>query len=96
MKRARGNLDLVVDGAPCGSHTLTQGDTVELDMATGTSKFAPGESDHLTVEDLGPGEKTIEIWLPHNEQVDLVALQSDELQDHVSLCLSPGRPCRHI
>ncbi len=78
IKRARGKVDVVVDGAPCGSHALTQGDAVELDMATGASTFAAGESDHLTVEDLGPGEKTIEIWLPHNEQVDLLALRSDE------------------
>jgi hypothetical protein len=77
VKRARGNLDVVVDGTLQASHTLAQGDSVELDLQTGTSTFLPGESDHVTVDDLPAGQKTIEIWLPHNEQVDLIALRSD-------------------
>ncbi|MGC4938623.1 GDSL-type esterase/lipase family protein [Kribbella sp. DT2] len=77
LERARGALDVVVDGTMLGSYPLTQGDLVELDMQTGTTTFAAGTSDQVTVIDLPPGEKTIEIWLPHNEQVDLVALHSD-------------------
>ncbi|GAA1619112.1 SGNH/GDSL hydrolase family protein [Kribbella sancticallisti] len=77
LKRPRGALDVVVDGCVQASHTLTEGDSVELDLATGTSTFAPGKSDHVTVAELPTGEKTIEIWLPHNEQVDLIALHSD-------------------
>ncbi|UJW28533.1 GDSL-type esterase/lipase family protein [Saccharothrix sp. AJ9571] len=78
MKRARGALDFVLDGAFHGSHVLTHGDFTELNLDTGTSTFTPGESDHVLVEDLASGEKTIEIWLPHNEQVDLIALHTDE------------------
>jgi hypothetical protein len=77
VKRARGNLDVVVDGKLQTSHTLAEGDSVELELQTGTSTFLPGASDHVTVGDLPVGEKTIEIWLPHNEQVDLIALHSD-------------------
>jgi hypothetical protein len=77
LERARGAVDVVVDGAVHESHLLAQGDAVELDMQTGETTFVPGTSDHITVADLRPGEKTVEIWLPHNEQVDLVALHSD-------------------
>lgn len=77
LERARGALDVVVDAAMLGSYRLTQGDLVELDMQTGATTFGAGTSDQVTVIDLPPGEKTIEIWLPHNEQVDLVALHSD-------------------
>jgi hypothetical protein len=77
VKRARGNLDVVVDGILHASHTLAEGDSVELDLQTGTSTFVPGRSDRVTVEGLPAGEKNLEIWLPHNEQVDLIGLQSD-------------------
>ncbi|MDI5977916.1 SGNH/GDSL hydrolase family protein [Amycolatopsis magusensis] len=78
IKRARGALDFVIDGAFHGSHVLAHGDFTELNLGTGTSTFTPGDSDHVLVEDLVAGEKTVEIWLPHNEQVDLVALHTDE------------------
>ncbi|GAB3826262.1 SGNH/GDSL hydrolase family protein [Kribbella italica] len=77
LKRARGALDVVVDGTVLDSHTLIHGDFIELDLQTGASTFVQGASDHVAVTDLPPGEKTLEIWLPHNEQVDLIALHSD-------------------
>jgi hypothetical protein len=77
LKRARGAVDVVVDGTMRESQILAHGDAVELDMQSGSTTFVPGASDLVTVDDLPSGEKTIEIWLPHNEQVDLVALHSD-------------------
>ncbi|GAA5028642.1 SGNH/GDSL hydrolase family protein [Terrabacter aeriphilus] len=77
MPRPRGAVDVVVDGGELASHPLTGGDALELDMATGASTLVPGETDVVVVDDLPAGEKAIEVWLPHNEQVDLVALRSD-------------------
>lgn len=77
VKRDRGALDVMIDGTIHTSHTLTGGDTTELDVHTGASTFTPGESDTFTIENLPFGEKQIDIWLPHNERVDLIALRSD-------------------
>lgn len=77
MKRARGAVDVIVDGQPHSSSVLSGGDYVELDMQTGTNAFTPGSSHRVTIGELGEEEKTVEIWLPHNEQVDLLALHTD-------------------
>ncbi|WP_072801763.1 GDSL-type esterase/lipase family protein [Rhodococcoides yunnanense] len=75
--RARGAIDVLVDDAIHTSRVLTQGDIVELDLNTGASAFVSGTSDRITVDDLPHGAKRIEMLLPHNEQVDLIALYSD-------------------
>ncbi|MEU4595919.1 hypothetical protein [Nocardia sp. NPDC023988] len=75
--RARGAVDVVVDGVFHHSHVLTGGDTIEIDPRTGTRTFESGASELVTITALAPGEKTVEIWLPHNEQIDLIALRSD-------------------
>ena len=75
--RARGAIDVVVDDVFRHSHVLTGGDAIEMDVQTGTRTFEPGAPELVTVTDLPAGQKTVEIWLPHNEQVDLIALRSD-------------------
>lgn len=76
LPRPRGVVQVLVDGAPHASHLLTGGDRVELDLATGSQQLLPGPAERVTV-DLAPGDKNVEIWLPHNEQVELITLQSD-------------------
>ena len=76
-RRARGAIDVMVDDVFHHSHVLTGGDTIEMDVQTGTRTFEPGAPELVTVTDLPAGQKTVEIWLPHNEQVDLIALHSD-------------------
>ncbi|MFC9966767.1 GDSL-type esterase/lipase family protein [Nocardia ignorata] len=75
--RARGVIDVVVDDVFHHSHVLTGGDTIEMDPHTGTRSFVPGAPELVTITALAPGEKTVEIWLPHSEQIDLIALRSD-------------------
>ena len=77
MPRPRGVIDVVVDGVPLRSHTLTAGDAVEIDPSTGARSSTPGGTDTIVLDELPPGPKTIELWLPHNETVDLVGLRSD-------------------
>ncbi|GAB2662997.1 SGNH/GDSL hydrolase family protein [Nocardia goodfellowii] len=75
--RARGAIDVVVDDVFHHSHVLTGGDTIELDPNTGVGTFEQGPPELVTLTDLPAGPKTVEIWLPHNEQIDLIALRSD-------------------
>lgn len=77
LARPRGAVDVVFDGELLHTHALIAGDYTELDPSTGTSTFTPGTSEMVEVSRLEAGEKTVEIWLPHNEQVDLVAIHSD-------------------
>ncbi|WP_042574339.1 GDSL-type esterase/lipase family protein [Rhodococcus sp. MEB064] len=77
VKRDRGAVDVVIDNSVHQSHVLSGGDTIEIDPTTGTSTVHPGTTESITLTDLPAGEKTIEIWLPHNEQVDLVSLSAD-------------------
>ena len=77
VDRPRGRLDVYVDDELRMRDALTAGDLVEVDLQTGTSAFVPGD-DHVTVlEGLPSGVKDVEIWLPHNEAIELVSLQAD-------------------
>ncbi|NHT16383.1 GDSL-type esterase/lipase family protein [Cellulomonas sp. IC4_254] len=75
--RPRGAVDLVVDGVLLGSEPLTGGDAIETDLATGTSALLPGDAQTVAFAGLPAGEKVVEVWLPHNESVDVVALRAD-------------------
>jgi hypothetical protein len=75
--RPRGSVDLVVDGDLVASTQLTGGDHVELDLATGSSEFHPGTASTTRFDSLPAGAKVVEIWLPHNESVEVVALRAD-------------------
>jgi hypothetical protein len=77
VERPRGAVDLVVAGAVLASEPLTAGDAVETDLATGTSALLPGGPQTVAFAGLPAGEKTVELWLPHNESVELVALRAD-------------------
>ena len=75
--RPDGVYDLVVDGRPTAQATAVGGDTLAIDMATGTAEMTAGASVVLEFEDLSPDEKEIEVWLPWNERTELVALRTD-------------------
>jgi len=75
--RPRGAVDLVSDGALLASDPLTGGDLIEADLQSGATEFHPGP-DHTSVfAGLPGGEKVVELWLPHNESVELVRLRAD-------------------
>ncbi|WP_062464153.1 SGNH/GDSL hydrolase family protein [Demequina soli] len=76
-ERPRGRVDAYVDGVPVASDELTGGDRLEIDMTTGAATPHAGE-DHTTVlTGLVGGDPLVELWLPHNEAVTLVALRAD-------------------
>lgn len=84
VHRARGAIDVLIDGELCLSQELTGGDLTEIDMLDGSTTSTAGTPDLVSVGELAGHEKRVELWLPHNEQVDLVALRAD----------APVRPVR--
>ncbi|WP_116215520.1 GDSL-type esterase/lipase family protein [Streptomyces olivoreticuli] len=75
--RPDGVYDLLVDGRPAGRAGVTGGNTLTVDMTTGTAEHRPGPVGTLRFTGLSDGVKDVEIWLPHNETTELVALRTD-------------------
>ncbi|WP_327667774.1 GDSL-type esterase/lipase family protein [Streptomyces sp. NBC_00485] len=75
--RPDGVYDLLVDGRAAGRASVTGGNTVTVDMAAGTTELRPGPVGALRFTGLPEGDKNVEIWLPHNETTELVALRTD-------------------
>ena len=75
--RPEGIVELCVDGQVVGQSTTSGGTTVTIDMATGTPSVETGPAHTARFDGLTPGDKTVEIWLPHNEQVEIVDLRTD-------------------
>src|SRR5699024_5131223 len=69
--------DLVVDGAPVAGDVLTGGDVTLADLRTGAVELVAGQAHTSTFDGLAPGEKLVELWLPHNEAVELIDLRTD-------------------
>jgi hypothetical protein len=76
--RPDGVYDLLVDGKLTAQASITGGDTVTVDMATGASSHHAGATGVVRFADLPGHLKDVEIWLPHNEMTTLVGLRSDE------------------
>ena len=77
LSRPRGTVDVLIDGELAARNTLTGGDVVEFNMLTGAVERRSGEHCTTHVTGLPSAEKTIEMWLPHNESMDLVSLHAD-------------------
>ncbi|MDN0200813.1 GDSL-type esterase/lipase family protein [Streptomyces sp. S.PNR 29] len=75
--RPDGVYDLLVDGRLTGRASATGGNTVAIDMTTGSAEHRPGPPGTVRFADLPEGVKDIEIWLPHNEITELIALRTD-------------------
>lgn len=56
---------------------MPEGNTITIDMTTRTAEHRPGPPGTVTFTDLPDAPKTIEIWLPHNETTELLALRTD-------------------
>ncbi|MFJ3142022.1 lipase [Streptomyces halstedii] len=75
--RPDGVYELLVDGRQAGRGTVGGGNTLTIDMTAGTTAWAPGEAGTLRFTGLPGRPKDVEIWLPHNETTELVALRTD-------------------
>jgi len=75
--RPDGVYDLVVDGRLTTRATAAAGNVRTIDMTTGSMLVRPGPVDTLRFTGLAAVAKDVEIWLPHNETTELVALRTD-------------------
>ncbi|WP_242582131.1 GDSL-type esterase/lipase family protein [Streptomyces sp. MST-110588] len=72
-----GVYDLLVDGRPAGQATVPGGNTLVIDMTAGTAEHRAGPSGTVRFAGLADGVKDVEIWLPHNETTEILALRTD-------------------
>ncbi|MGC5003207.1 GDSL-type esterase/lipase family protein [Streptomyces sp. DT203] len=75
--RPDGVYELLVDGRLAGRAGATEGDTLTIDMASGTAQTRRGPVETLRFTDLPDEEKDVEIWLPHDETTQLAALRTN-------------------
>jgi hypothetical protein len=75
--RPDGVYDLLIDGELTAQAATTGGKTLLLDMATGAAETAPGPAGTVRFAGLPDRPKDVEIWLPHTEITELVALRAD-------------------
>ena len=78
--RPDGWYDVLIDGALDQRLQAPGGNVLDVDMMTGASTFTAGEPTTLTIDlPARPtsGEVDVEVWLPHDEQTELVDLRAD-------------------
>ncbi|OEJ31107.1 GDSL-type esterase/lipase family protein [Streptomyces subrutilus] len=75
--RPDGVYELLVDGRPAGRGTVPGGNVRVVDMATGSEELRPGPPGTVRFTGLPAGTKDVEIWLPHTEVTELIALRTD-------------------
>ncbi|MGW2492058.1 GDSL-type esterase/lipase family protein [Streptomyces sp. NPDC001606] len=75
--RPDGVYELLLDGRPAGRATACGGNTLTIDLRTGTAEHRPGPVGTVRFTGLPDADKDVEIWLPHNETTELVALRTD-------------------
>ncbi|NKY36722.1 lipase [Nocardia speluncae] len=76
-RRPAGVYDLRIDGRLAAQAHAPGGDTVTIDMATGSTTRLPGPVGTVRFAELPTGFKNVEIWLPHNEITELAGLRTD-------------------
>ncbi|WP_459719715.1 SGNH/GDSL hydrolase family protein [Paraburkholderia sp. 2C] len=82
--RPPGVYDLLVDGRLVRQISAPGGDTVTIDMVSGTVSKQSGSPATLRFSGLFSHDKKVEIWLPHNEITELVALRANARVEPIS------------
>lgn len=75
--RPQGVYELLIDGVPTAAGVVEGGDVLSIDMTTGERTMLPGAPGVVAFCGLPARDKTVELWLPHNELTELVALRAD-------------------
>lgn len=87
--RADCHADIVVDDRPLRQVETSGGTRVTIDPASGSVEVDEGPTQTIRIDDLPRGEKTVEIWLPHYERIELVSLRTDEAATPVAFDCRP-------
>ncbi|MBE1500879.1 hypothetical protein H4696_007979 [Amycolatopsis lexingtonensis] len=75
--RPDGVYDLLVDGELVAQGSVEGGSTLTVDPRTGTGERRDGPPGTVRFGGLGAHPKDVEIWLPHHEITELLALRTD-------------------
>lgn len=75
--RPDGVYDLRIDGELTQQRSALGGRVMRIGMAPPSMVLEPGEVQLLRFENLPGRDKLVEIWLPHDEMTELVALRAD-------------------
>lgn len=75
--RPDGTYDLVVDGELVAQGVVTGGRVMTVDLAGGGTSLEEGAPGRCVFAGLAPGPKEVEVWLPHDETTELVAVHAD-------------------
>ncbi|MET3926200.1 GDSL-type esterase/lipase family protein [Devosia sp. 2618] len=75
--RPDGIYDLLIDGQLTQQASVAGGKVMEINMTNGSVTVNSGPPGTLKFNDLPQGPKDVEIWLPHNETTELVALRTN-------------------
>ena len=86
--RPDGVYDVLVDGRLAAQASVPGGDVLTIDMTTGATEHRPGGPAPSASPGCPADDKDVEIWLPHNETTELVALRTDA---PVEPAAGPGR-----
>ncbi|WP_319428559.1 GDSL-type esterase/lipase family protein [Mycobacterium sp. RTGN5] len=76
-ERPDGTVDLLIDGSLAGQAPTSGGDTVLADPASGRTDIERGPVGTVRFAGLAARDKDVEIWLPHYERTEVVALRTD-------------------
>ncbi len=75
--RPDGVYELVIDGRPAGQGCVAGGRTMTVDLSTGSVTTHTGPAGSVSFTGLSENTKDVEIWLPHDEMTELIALRTD-------------------
>lgn len=80
--RTDGIYDLVIDGTIARQGRIDAGNVLRIDLSqwadpTRAVELEPGTPGRLRFDGLADGMKAVEIWVPHDEMTELVALHTD-------------------
>nr|WP_197748137.1 GDSL-type esterase/lipase family protein [Mycolicibacterium helvum] len=76
-ERPDGTVDLLINGTLARQAPTSGGDTVLVDPASGLTTVEQGSAATVRFAGLNAQEKDVEIWLPHYERTEVVALRTD-------------------
>lgn len=75
--RPDGRVDLVVDGNVVSQAATSGGTTITVDMTTGAAEQETGPASTIRFADLPDVMKSVELWLPHNEKIEILELRTN-------------------
>lgn len=73
----RGVFEMLVDGRPAGAASIPTGIMHRIDATSGAIDTEYGPAGTVRFAELPAVPKTVEIWLPHTESLELIALRTD-------------------